>query len=66
METYSENCGKCIYCDLYDKNGSHFRCTAVSGRWVLALDKKCSRFVPDGKKTPKMIDYAREHTNGLK
>lgn len=64
-ESYYKKCGSCVYCNLRDKNFSEFRCTAVSGRWVLATEQACSRLVVDSNRTPRDIDYAREHTNGL-
>lgn len=38
-ESYYKKCGSCVYCNLRDKNFSEFRCTAVSGRWVLATEQ---------------------------
>ncbi|MDD7194643.1 MAG: hypothetical protein PUH33_09075 [Clostridiaceae bacterium] len=65
-ESYFGKCGMCIYCDLYNKNGSHFKCAAVSGRWVLATEKACNKFESDSSnRSAKDIDYAREHTKGL-
>lgn len=61
MESYYGKCGMCIYCDLYQKNGSHFKCTEVNGRWVLANEKACSRFKSDPNKTNDMIERAREN-----
>lgn len=59
MESYFGKCGMCIYCNLYNKNGSHFKCTEVNGRWVLATEKACSRFKGDPNKSPDMIEKAR-------
>lgn len=64
-ESYFGKCGMCIYCDLYNKNGSEFKCTEVSGRWVLATEKACSRFKSDSSRSARDIDYAREHSKGL-
>ncbi len=51
----------CIYCNLYNKNGSHFKCTAVNGRWVMATEKACTRFKGDPNKTNEMVEKAREN-----
>ena len=64
-ESYYGKCGMCVYCNLYNKNGSHFKCTAVSGRWVLSTEKACNKIEVDKNRTAKEIDYAREHRNGL-
>ncbi len=64
-ESYFGMCGMCTFCDLYNKSGNHFKCVEVSGRWVLATEKACSRFKPDSRRTPRDIDYAREHSKGL-
>ncbi len=61
MQSYFGCCGLCIYCNLYNKNGSHFKCTEVSGRWVLATEKACSRFRCDPNKTNETVEKAREN-----
>ena len=38
-ESYFGKCGMCIYCDLYNKNGSEFKCTEVSGNGFLPQKK---------------------------
>lgn len=61
MQSYYGCCGMCLYCNLYNKNGSHFKCTEVSGRWVLATEKACSRFKSDPVKTYETVEKAREN-----
>ncbi len=64
-DSYFGKCGMCKYCNLYNKNGSHFKCTEISGRWVLATENACNRFSGDMNRSPREIDYAREHSKGL-
>lgn len=60
MESYYGKCGRCRYCNLYNKSGGKFKCTLVANRWVLATEKACCRF-EGGYQTDEDVDKARSN-----
>ena len=64
MENYYKKCGSCKHMDLCDKSNGKFHCD--KGRWFLATEPAGSCYEYDSRKSGRMIEFAREHSQGAK
>ncbi len=59
-ESYYGCCGLCVNFDIGEKWIGGFYCSYYK-KYFSAVDKACSHYERDGRKTASDVDYAREH-----